>query len=183
MLRGAKFSDCGNYRYTLWRVWDEIKPTAMCIGLNPSTANHETDDPTIRQLIDRLGCLGYGGFYMCNLYGLISSKPGKLFEVPDNQGENLQWLDTISKRVDDVIFCWGNFKGIDYRAKQVIELFPNGKCFGRTKNGSPIHPMAMMYGGVKRHETNIETFVRWGIKENILLTERNTDAHTIQPLL
>jgi len=158
-MRGAaKFSTCGNYRYVLTRAWNDSKPFAMCIGLNPSTANHETNDPTIRQLIDRLDYLEYGGFHMCNLFGLISSKPNKLFEVPDNQGENMQWLEHIALQVKDIIFCWGSFKGIDYRAKRVIELFPNAKCFGLTKNGHPIHPMAMMYAGVKRHETNIQPY-------------------------
>ena len=66
MKKGAEFSKCGKYRYVLWRIWDESKPIAMCIGLNPSTANHETNDPTIRQLIDRLEYLGYGGFKIKN---------------------------------------------------------------------------------------------------------------------
>jgi hypothetical protein len=158
MLRGAKFSGCGNYRYSLWRIWDESKSTAMCIGLNPSTGNHETDDPTIRQLIDRLGFLGYGGFYMCNLYGLISSKPGKLFEVSDSQGDNIEWLQNIGQRVDEVIFCWGSFKRIEYRAKTAIEMFPNAKCFGRSKNGSPTHPMALMWGGIKIEKTRLEPY-------------------------
>ena len=167
MLRGSKFSDCGKYRYALWRVWDEGKPTALCIGLNPSTANSEKDDATIRQLLDRLGYLGYGSFYMCNLYGLISSKPSKLFEVSDAQGDNVEWLLKIHERVNDVIFCWGNFKGIDYRAKIVIGMFPHAKCFGRTRNGRPIHPLAMMYSGIKKHETKIELFVPRASSSNV----------------
>ncbi len=73
MIRLAKFSDCGQYRYWLLRAWDESKPEAMCIGLNPSTANSEKDDATIRILCDAMGQLGFGGFYMCNLYALIQS--------------------------------------------------------------------------------------------------------------
>jgi len=34
----AKFSACRKYRYALWRNWDESKPYAMIIGLNPSTS-------------------------------------------------------------------------------------------------------------------------------------------------
>jgi hypothetical protein len=26
---GADFSECGKYRYKLWRIWDENKPLAM----------------------------------------------------------------------------------------------------------------------------------------------------------
>ncbi len=97
-------------------------------------------------------------FYMCNLYGLISSKPGKLFEVSDSQGDNIEWLQNIGQRVDEVIFCWGSFKRIEYRAKTAIEMFPNAKCFGRSKNGSPTHPMALMWGGIKIEKTRLEPY-------------------------
>ena len=43
----AKFSACRKYRYALWRNWDESKPSAMIIGLNPSTADENENDPTI----------------------------------------------------------------------------------------------------------------------------------------
>jgi hypothetical protein len=43
----AKFSACRKYRYALWRTWDESKPSAMIIGLNPSTADENENDPTI----------------------------------------------------------------------------------------------------------------------------------------
>ncbi len=108
---------------------------------------------------------------MCNLYGLISSKPKKLFEVPDNQGDNIEWLNKISQRVDDVIFCWGDFKGIDYRAKKVVELFPKAKCFGLNKSGSPIHPMAMMYGGINPDDTKLEPYAGGALKKYILHIE------------
>ena len=41
----AKFSACRKYRYALWRNWDESKPYAMIIGLNPSTADENENDP------------------------------------------------------------------------------------------------------------------------------------------
>ena len=49
--KGADFSNNGKHRYRLWRIWDETKPYALCIGLNPSTANSEKNDPTINILI------------------------------------------------------------------------------------------------------------------------------------
>jgi len=53
----AKFSLCRLYRYTLWRKWIGGKGYAMVIGLNPSTADEVTDDPTVRryQLRESLG--------------------------------------------------------------------------------------------------------------------------------
>jgi len=158
MIRSADFSECGQYRYCLTRIWDEKRPLAMCIGLNPSTAGIDKDDPTIRQLIDRLTWLGYGGLKMTNLYALVSSKPQRLFEVPDAIKGNNDWLLKTRVKCKDVIYCWGDFKKIELRAKFVISLIPGGKCFGRTKSGAPMHPMALMYAGVKYNETNIEPY-------------------------
>lgn len=47
--RSAIFSDDRVYRYTLEIVWDDGKPLAQFIGLNPSTADEVKDDPTIRK--------------------------------------------------------------------------------------------------------------------------------------
>ncbi len=149
------FSECGKFRYILSRTWDMNLPVAMCIGLNPSIAGRigkdgkEKDDPTIGILTRTLRSLGYGGLKMCNLFALISSKPEKLFTVPDNQGSNYQWLETTAYGVQEIIFCWGNFKGIDYRAKRVMEMFPSGKCFAKNQDGSPMHPMAIMWQGLR----------------------------------
>ena len=55
---GAVFSDCERYRYRLWRVWDEGKPKACFVMLNPSTATHEVLDPTVtrcKKTRDRAG--------------------------------------------------------------------------------------------------------------------------------
>lgn len=48
---GAEFSKCGKYRYKLWRIWDNTKPLAMCIGLNPSTANAYDNDQLLGNYI------------------------------------------------------------------------------------------------------------------------------------
>lgn len=74
----AKFSGCGKYRYWLKRIWDADKSFAMCIALNPSTANGDKDDPTITRLSNLLNAHGFGGFYMTNLFALISSNPEDL---------------------------------------------------------------------------------------------------------
>ena len=40
------------YRYVLTRTWDETLLNIMFVGLNPSTADETTDDPTIRRCIN-----------------------------------------------------------------------------------------------------------------------------------
>jgi len=145
---GAEFSDCKKYRYSLWRIWDETKPLVMCIGLNPSTANSVKTDPTITNLTKMLKLLGYGGFYMMNLFAFISSKPADLLTCEDAIGDNDKKMKEVSEKCSEVIVCWGNFKQADERIKQVLPNYPNAKCFGKTQSGKPFHPLAMMYAGL-----------------------------------
>lgn len=145
MNTGADFSKCGKYRYALWRVWNDALPKVMCIGLNPSTANREKNDATINILISTLSKLGYGGFYMMNLFAWISSKPEDLLTCADPLGENENKLKEVEAICDDVIVCWGNFKQAKDRILDVLPNYPNAKCFGINSTGRPFHPRAMVY--------------------------------------
>lgn len=161
MIKTSEFSQCGKYRYLLTRIWDENLPIAMCIGLNPSKAGRkkkdgtEEDDQTISRLIKTLTALGFGGLKMTNLYGFIATKPKILLAQPDPVGSNDAWLQTTAYGAQEIIFCWGSFKRIEYRVKRVREMFPSAKCFGKNKNGSPWHPLAMMYDGLKTTEATL----------------------------
>ena len=140
--KGAEFSECGKYRYALWRIWDDRLQKVMCIGLNPSTANAEKDDNTISNLTRILKRAGYGGFYMMNLFALISPHPEDLRACPDPVKYNDIWLKKISELCEkEVVFCWGNFPIAEYRAKKIIPQYPLAMCFGRNGNGSPKHPL------------------------------------------
>lgn len=144
MIKGADFSEDGLCRYSLWRIWDETKPLAMFIGLNPSTANAETDDPTIRRVKTIAANLGYGGVYMCNCFSYISTNPDMLKdETLETIMQNSEIIKRVADRCKDVFFAWGNFRivtdaGID---KKLSERFPNAKALFINKNGSPKHPL------------------------------------------
>lgn len=161
MIKSSDFSACGKYRYLLTRVWDESKPVAMCIGLNPSTAGRigkdgeEENDATINRLESCLKALGFGGLKMVNLYAIITSKPSKISECPDPMKGNELWLETTAYSVQEIIFCWGQFPQAAWRAKQVQKAFPDAKCFGKNKDGTPWHPLAMMYAGYKGNEATL----------------------------
>jgi hypothetical protein len=151
--KGADFSECGKYRYRLWRIWNSNLPRAMIIGLNPSTANADTDDQTIMNLRRIMTALGYGGFYMMNCWPFITSKP-ELLQIDD--GSNLfndYHLALTAVECETVVFAWGNFKIIrdKGRDKELCDRFPNGMCFGKNKNGSPWHPLALMYNGTVKN--------------------------------
>lgn len=140
---GAEFSECRNYRYSLWRIWDESKPLVMFIGLNPSTANEDTPDPTI-QSVERISRHnGYGGFYMMNCWAFVSTDPKGIQINPMSTEWNNNHITVIASKCKDVVFAWGNFKIVKdhVRDLELIEMFPNALTIGRNKNGSPKHPL------------------------------------------
>ena len=153
---GAEFSNCNKYRYKLWRIWDESRPKAMCIGLNPSTASGANNDPTITHLSLMLKRLGFGGLYMTNLYAFITPNPKDLLVCPDPIGENDIILSNVRELCDEVIVCWGSFKMSKDRIDQVLPRFPNAKCLGVNNDGSPYHPLAMMYKGLTKRPKLID---------------------------
>lgn len=158
MNKSASFSTGKVHRFFLCRVWDESLPVIMCIGLNPSTADHIKDDPTIRILVKVLTRLGYGGFYMTNLFTIVSSDPSILLKSPSSAlfAADEYLLRISNECKNNVIFCWGNFKQAQERSKEVINMFPVAKCFGYTKSGAPIHPMSLMYSGKVNSATLID---------------------------
>lgn len=147
---GAHFSYDERHRYCLWRIWDKSKPIVLCIGLNPSTANAEKTDPTITNMIKMCELMGYGGFYMMNCWTFISSKPELIQHNEMSDRYNDDMITLKASECKDVIFAWGNFKVVQEkgRDKELIEMFPRAKCFGKNKNGTPMHPLSMMYKGL-----------------------------------
>lgn len=147
---GADFSTCGKYRYRLWRIWGDGLPLAMVIGLNPSTANADKDDPTIRTLRSALKTLGYGGFYMMNCWAYIASKPAELKINPMSCEWNDNMITVTANLCRTVIFAWGNFEIVKQQGRdaELIEMFPDAMCFGYNQNGTPMHPLSLMYKGM-----------------------------------
>lgn len=147
-ISGASFSDCRQYRYALWRIWDESKPLVMFIGLNPSTASESSDDPTIRRVKSIAKNLGFGGVYMMNCFPLVSTDPSVLESFYDAGSihdtkdiENMRWLLYVSKKCTEIIFAWGNFKEAEGRGQSLAGYFKNAKALHINKNGSPKHPL------------------------------------------
>lgn len=139
---GAVFSDCRKYRYVLWRNWDVAKPTIMFIGLNPSTANEDQNDATIRRVIRFAKDWGYGGVYMCNCFPYVSTNPDELKDF-GNDTTNDYWLRHIEKEVKNIVFAWGNFNIVKEMGRDIelCKMFPNAKTIIKNKDGSPRHPL------------------------------------------
>ncbi len=142
MKKDANLSKCRKYRYALWRTWDDSKPYAMFIGLNPSTANETEDDPTIRRCISFSKNWGFGGLVMANLFAFRATKPSVMKASNDPIGEeNNKWLRELANEASIVIAAWGNDGSYFKRSKQVKELLPNLHCFKINKSGEPAHPL------------------------------------------
>lgn len=142
MNSGALFSPCRKYRYKLWRIWDETLPLLMVIGLNPSTADEQTDDHTVSNVGKIAKSNGYGGFYMMNSFPFVSTDPKQLTDLTHND-INDQALLEVKSLCKDVLFAWGSFKVMKEtsRDKQLISMFPNSKVLKINKDGSPKHPL------------------------------------------
>lgn len=142
MKSDASLSTCRKYRFALWRIWDETKPYAMFIGLNPSTADEKENDPTITRCIDFAQSWGYGGLCMANLFAFRSTNPAGMIATSNPVGaENNEWLTKLAKDAGVVVAAWGNDGSHLSRSLEVIQLLPNLHCLKMNKSGEPAHPL------------------------------------------
>lgn len=142
MEKRAILSADRKYRYVLTRIWDETKPTVVFIGLNPSTADEEVDDKTIRKCIGYAKRWGYGKLIMVNLFAFRSTDPYMLKKVEDPVGpDNDSYIQKCVSESNLVIACWGNDGKLLNRDKVLMDSLPNLVCLKRNKNGTPHHPL------------------------------------------
>ena len=150
----AVFSPCGHYRWWLERRWDSQRPALLFIGLNPSRADGERDDPTLRRLQGFARAWGFGGLEVLNLFARISASPVLLRRCADPVGsENDLWLEQRLQALpaDAAVWLgWGNGGAWRERDQQVLALIgevlpPEGGvqllALGLTASGQPRHPL------------------------------------------
>ena len=139
---GAVFSDCRKYRYALWRMWIEHKPIAMIIGLNPSTAGHTRNDPTITRCISFARSWGYGGVCVTNLFGFRATSPTHLKAYHDPIGkENDAWVHEMAKEAIIKVAAWGNHGKFLNRSLDILPSLNQLHCIKMNKSGEPAHPL------------------------------------------
>lgn len=144
MEKKANISKDKIYRYTLSRTWDSTKPTVLFIGLNPSIADENIDDPTITRCINFAKDWGYGTLLMANLFAFRSTYPKEIYLIDDPIGkDNDHYILECVKQSDLIIACWGNNGTYMDREKIIKELVPNLYCLQKNKNGTPHHPLRL----------------------------------------
>lgn len=151
MIREAIFSPCGQFRYTLKRVWDASLPLLIWLLCNPSKASAVIDDPTARKGVgfsERLGC---GGMIFVNPWAYCATKFADVraagFPVgPDN---DRHILDACTQGDGRVICGWGaNGRGLE-RPRRALALVRDAgyrtMALALTKDGDPVHPLMLAY--------------------------------------
>ncbi|WP_348720523.1 DUF1643 domain-containing protein [uncultured Alcanivorax sp.] len=142
LQRSANFSRCRQYRYALWRHWGPGDDFLLLIGLNPSTADHRQDDPTIRRCMGFARDWGYSGLCVANLFAYRATYPDDLFATDNPVGpKNDQWLRKLARQADLIVAAWGNHGRFMNRARIVSDRLPAMHCIRLNGSGEPAHPL------------------------------------------
>lgn len=142
MHRYASFSLCRTYRYALWRTWQTDAGVVLFVGLNPSTADETSDDPTIRRCVRFARDWGYGGMCIANLFAFRATHPRDLLRAPSPIGpDNDHWLGHLAETAALVVAAWGNHGVHGGRASAVRQMLGPIHCLRMTGSGQPAHPL------------------------------------------
>jgi hypothetical protein len=159
MQNDCTFSPCRKYRYTLLHQWDQLfeRRRALFICLNPSTADENKLDPTLRRIKSFTDRLGANEFLMLNIFAYRATEPKDMMAVEDPVGPaNDAQIQTVIKEAYalnqgslDIVGGWGNHGLHMDRQNSLLETlkpfreYPNLKirCLGKNANGTPKHPL------------------------------------------
>ena len=117
------------------------------VMLNPSTADADLDDPTIRRCVGFARREGAGGIVVANLYAFRATDPAALMKASDPYGpDNDDALKAVAAEAAatgmPIVCAWGVHGGKSNRP--IVLLQSRGArllCLGKTKDGNPRHPL------------------------------------------
>jgi len=128
----------------------------IVIGINPSSATPEKDDPTIRRVRKTAEMNGFDGWIMLNIYPVRSAKPEDMPEKVDKQLSryNIAVIRKIMEEnpVAHIWSAWGD--AIDSRdyymteLQKILDVTENEQWFRKgtlTRWGNPRHPLYLPY--------------------------------------
>lgn len=157
IISDAAVSECGAYRMWLRRVWDRTKPVLMFCMLNPSTADAQTDDPTVRKCVGFATRFNYGGIVIVNLFSYRATDPKDLHLGITRMGMNYMvgptndaTLNAVFWQHDLCVCAWGaNARRYPGRVSEVLHLMHANDCkpmaLAYTHDGAPCHPLMLPY--------------------------------------
>jgi hypothetical protein len=142
--RSAWLSTCGQYRYSLTRLWGD-GDTALWVMLNPSTADADVDDPTIRRCMAFTRSWGLDGMTVVNVFALRATDPRELTGHPDPVGPANR--DAVLAAFDQAavtVAAWGQSwpKAYAMTVHRMAKLLAGrAHHLGLTQSGQPMHPL------------------------------------------
>lgn len=143
---GAIFSLDRDYRYSLWRRWDDGPFAAFCC-LNPSTADDVNNDPTVSRCVNFSKRWGYSAFVMLNIFAYRATDPKTMKSQDDPIGpENDAAIRELSSKAGLVVCAWGTHGSHMNRCNDVKSLLIDSTGnniwhLGLTKHGFCKHPL------------------------------------------
>lgn len=148
MTNACEFSPCRRYRYTLEHDIDLLfvgEPRrVMWIGLNPSTADENKLDPTLRRVRKFSAAWGFTSFVITNLFSFRATAPDDMKAEADPVGpDNDHWLEVTAMACEKVVACWGTHGQHVGREVAVMNLLGVERlsCLALNAGGSPKHPL------------------------------------------
>lgn len=150
----AIISDCGRYRYRLERHGLSGAGVVAFIMVNPSKADANNDDPTIRRVCGFTERLNGGRAIVGNKFAHRSTDVRELAGRGDMVGpDNDAHLVAIMQEAPLVIVAWGPLaklpKHLRQRWRTIVRLADQvGRrlhCLGVAQDGHPRHPLMLTY--------------------------------------
>lgn len=149
----AVISEDGVYRYSLERVWAADKVQLGWVMLNPSTADADKDDATIRKCMKYARAWGFGGIYVVNLFAFRASKPVNLpKDIDEATGPyNVDYVYEVLGAMD-MVAAWGAHdqalaspirRQVLMTGRAHSQMISPVLALGLTKHGEPRHPLYM----------------------------------------
>lgn len=143
---GAHFSACRRWRTLLWRCWDEAKPVANFLMLNPSTADERVLDPTCARARDYAERWGYGALLVTNVFAWRATDPRAMKAADDPVGRGNDRAILRAARDARLVVCaWGNHARHLERSGTVQRLLRGAgialHVLRLNAGGEPAHPL------------------------------------------
>ena len=136
----------GRHRLRLERTWDASLPRLGWVMLNPSVADAEADDPTIRRCTGYARDWGYGSMIVGNLFTRIETDSRLLFSHRRrNHRDATTYLEQLADETDLIVCAWGALPAARERAAAVAEILLQSHealyALAINATDDPLHPL------------------------------------------
>lgn len=148
MIKTATISKCGKFRYTLGRRWGSGQRLLAYVMFNPSTADSDNDDATIRRCIRFAQAHDFDALEVVNLFAYRARDPKDLraagYPIGPENDAHIRHIASIS---NEVCLAWGALAAGLERPQIVLPMLRRVgtpiSCLRITRSGNPQHPLML----------------------------------------